>query len=145
MNKKIIRLTESDLHRIIREVARKVIMENEYKSPSSKVLAASHIASRKEGGKSGSERYRDWIAKQAAISDINKELRGKRVNPTHKSYANIWSNENGGRVPDLKRSRQFQDYMDSNDEFYNPISNDTFDDSDKWLNNRDFLDNLDYE
>ena len=124
------------IDRIIKESIDSVINENSFKNIPNRIKAAAHIAAKKEGGKSASERYMDWLAKQIAIQDINKELRGERVNPNHKSYSKTWSDENGGYNPDYDRSMKLQQYMDADDEFSAPVSNKIFKDSKEWLINR---------
>jgi hypothetical protein len=130
------------IDKIITESINSVINENKYKSGASKMRAASHAAARKEGGESASERYKNWLAKQEAIRDINQDLRSQRVNPYHKSYAKQWDIENGGYNPDYDRSMELQRYMDADDEFRSRISNNTFKDAENWLMNRDNIDEL---
>ena len=130
------------IDKIITESINSVINENKYKNGISKIKAAYHAAAKKEGGESASERYKNWLAKQEAIRDINQDLRSQRVNPYCKSYAKQWDIENGGYNPDYKRSMELQQYMDAGDEFRSRISNNTFKDAENWLMNRDNIDEL---
>jgi hypothetical protein len=128
------------LDRIITESIDKVIKENKFKSPLSKIKAASYAAAKKEGGKSGEERYNDWRAKQAAIADLNRELHNKRSMPKKdripvgisKSFDD-GTNDIG--VFSADRMRDAKDYFNSENEFNGAINNDTFDN--EWLIDRD--------
>lgn len=119
---------------IIKEAIDRFVLENTYTSPRNKVLAAAHTAYKKEGGATPNERYADWLAKQAAIRDINADLASQRSKTKKgkidRQYSG-WGDDEEYEINDFNRladSREedFNDYYNSENDFYRPISNDFF-------------------
>jgi DNA replication initiation complex subunit (GINS family) len=80
---KTIRLTESELHNIIKESVIN-ILENNYKNRYSKIVAAKHAS-----GKSPEEvrnEMQNYFAKCQAISDINKDRDVLNMTPHEKEF-----------------------------------------------------------
>ena len=133
------------IDRIISESINKVINENNFKNGLGKVWAAAHTAAKREGGKSGEERFNDWKAKQAAIADINKELRSKRSLPKKDSIPFAVTNSFNDEIPDIgvlsaERMKDSRDYFNSENEFNGAIDGNTFDND--WLIDRDIENDL---
>ena len=73
MSKRIIRLTEGDLHRIVRESVERVLMEaNDYNSKFKKIVAA--CCAKGMSPEEAVEHAKNWMAKNAAINDMEKEV-----------------------------------------------------------------------
>ena len=140
------------IDRIIKESINEVIGENNFKTNFNRIKAASHSAAKKDGGKSGSERISDFLAKQAAIRDINRERADSRREKRFDTYVpSSIEGLRGDEFPEdptiLAKSRRVaaNDYFNSENEFNRPIN---FDDAEEWIRRRrendDFLDNEDF-
>jgi len=121
------------IDRIISESINKVISENNFKNGLGKIWAAAHSAAKREGGKSGEERFNEWNAKQSAIADINKEFRSKRSLPKKDRI-------DSACALSAERMRDLEDYFNSEIEFNGAIDSNTFDND--WLIDRDIENDL---
>jgi hypothetical protein len=118
------------IDKIIKESIDKIVNENNYKSGINKVKAATNVAHRKDGGKTPKERYNDWLAKQAALKDINAELASMRSKPKkdrierHNAFTDDeeWEKNDFNRLSD-RREQDFDDFYNSENDFYRPIYN----------------------
>lgn len=84
--KQIIRLTEGDLHNIIKESVKK-ILENNYKNHFNKIKVAQHI-----NGKNYDEKEKEWrkmMAKMQALNDINKDRSVSTMSPHEQQFNNL--------------------------------------------------------
>ena len=111
--------TMKKIDRIIKESIDKFINETKYnyKNQFKKMKAAAHTAE-KNGDVGAIDRYKDWVARNAAITDINKELAAKR-------------------------KMALDTYDRSDYEFNAPMTPGIFNDAENWLKSRDIND-LDY-
>lgn len=107
------------IDRIIKESIDRLVNETKYnyKNQYAKMRAASHTAEKK-GDVGAIDRCKDWFARNAAITDINKELAAKR-------------------------KMALDTYDKSDYEFNTPMTPGIFNDAEDWLKSRDIND-LDY-
>lgn len=124
---KIDRIIKESIDRLVNET--KYNYQNQFK----KMKAAAHTAE-KNGDVGAVERYNDWAAEIAALSDMNKENAAKRPKKTNKDDMSVLSAE---------RMRDLRDYYNSDTEFNRAITPDTFKNANGWLEDRD-LNDLDY-
>lgn len=80
--KKIVKLTENELHNIIKESIR-TILEYNYKCKDNKVKVAQYLKGKR--GEQMRDEWSDIIAKRTAIRDINRD---KNLLKTHQSEFN---------------------------------------------------------
>ena len=131
------------IDKIITESINKVIKENNFKSKSAKMRAASHAAER-NGNVGAVERLNDFFAKSAAIADINKEKRDSRRFQKSERIPTGTVNDDyeDARILSGSRTRDARDYFNGEDEFNGAIRPNTFKDADNWLMNRNNTDDL---
>ena len=129
--------------KIITESIDKVIKENNFKSKVAKMRAAAHAAER-NGDVGAVERLNDFLAKRAAIADINKEKRDSRLFQKSERIPTGIVNDDceDARLLSGSRSRDARDYFNGEDEFNGAIQPNTFNDADGWLMNRNNTDEL---
>ena len=132
MKKKKMKMNKIDS--IIKEAIDRFVLENTYATPNNKVLAAANAAYKKNGGATPRERYLDWLAKQAAIKDINADLASQRSKTKKgkidRQYSG-WGDDEEYEINDFNRladnrEKDFNDYYNSENDFYRPIYNDIF-------------------
>ena len=139
--------TMKKIDRIIKESIDKFINEAKYnyKNQFKKMKAAAHTAE-KNGDVGAVERYNDWAARTAAISDMNKEIAAKRPRKMNKdeiSSMTINGDDDDMSVLSAERMRDLRDYYNGETEFNRAITPDTFNNANGWLEDRD-LNDLDY-
>ena len=128
MNKKITKLNESTLRKIVAESLKNVLKENHFKSARNRLLAASHVEARRTG-RDPNEIYREKLAKSAALSDINKDISRERdlnVSGPYDDNAEFYRAVNGDAFDvDPNRAGIFNDTIDINDDedFLNEVGN----------------------
>lgn len=135
------------IDRIIKESIDRLVNETKYnyKNQFKKMKAAAHTAEKK-GDVGAVERYNDWVAKNAAISDMNKEItakRPKKMNRDGISRMTINGDDDDMSALSAERMRDLRDYYNSDAEFNRAITPDTFNNANGWLEDRD-LNDLDY-
>ena len=84
MGKVIIRLTESDLHSIVKSVLDEI---RNYKSPVHKIRAGAYAYGR---GEEANDMVNDFLAKDAAIRDINRERAELRKKNGKRKYSDFY-------------------------------------------------------
>lgn len=110
MKKQIIKLTEQDIHNMVKNAINKIIKENNYKSKIHKINAALHAAGK---GHEASDAINNMLAKQQAINDINKDIQTRQNRVPKKQW---------DKMTDLDRYRDWIDYhVDSNNKFVNGV------------------------
>lgn len=88
--KRTIKLTEQELHNIIKESVKK-IFEYNYKNHDQKIKVAQYLK-----GKNRDEMKDEWddiMAKRTAIKDINKDRDINNLHPSEKEFMNSISNK----------------------------------------------------
>lgn len=90
MEKRTIRLTESELKSLIIESIQNILKENNYKSKYHKMMAAMHAAGVPDDKRH--ERIDNWFVKNQAVSDINKDRRVLDMEPHEKEFNNVIKN-----------------------------------------------------
>ena len=136
---KIDRIIKESIDRLVNET--KYNYQNQFK----KMKAAAHTAE-KNGDVGAVERYNDWAARTAAISDMNKEIAAKRPRKMNKdeiSSMTINGDDDDMSVLSAERMRDLRDYYNGETEFNRAITPDTFNNANGWLEDRD-LNDLDY-
>ena len=84
--KQLIRLTEGDLHNIIKESVNR-ILENNYKNHFNKMKVAQHLKGKNNDEKG--EEWREMMAKMQALNDINKYRSVSTMSPHEQQFNNI--------------------------------------------------------
>jgi len=111
MKKQIIKLTEQDIHNMVKNTINKIIKENNYKSKIHKINAALHAAGK---GHEANDTINNMLAKQQAINDINKDIQTRQNRVPKKQWDGM---------TDLDRYRDWIDYhVDSNNKFVNGVN-----------------------
>lgn len=139
--------TMNKIDRIIKESIDRLVNETKYnyKNQFKKMKAAAHTAE-KSGDVGAVERYNDWAARTAAISDMNKEIAAKRPRKMNKdeiSRVTLNGDDDDMSVLSAERMRDLRDYYNGETEFNRAITPDTFKNANGWLEDRD-LNDLDY-
>lgn len=91
MEKRTIRLTESELKSIIIESVQNILKENNYKSKYHKMMAAMHAAGVPDDKRH--ERIDNWFVKNNAIADINKDRKISNMEPHEQEFNNVIKND----------------------------------------------------
>ena len=89
MNKKLIRLTEGDLHRIVKESVKKVLNEIGGTPEGQKLLGSLHARKQYRDGDESNDIYR--YAEKARGGDSFDSI-GDNVNPLYKDFNDGWHN-----------------------------------------------------
>ena len=91
MEKRTIRLTESELKSIIAESVKNILKENNYKSKYHKMMAAMHAAGVPDDKRH--ERIDNWFVKNQAVADINKDRKVSSMEPHEQEFNNVIKND----------------------------------------------------
>jgi hypothetical protein len=120
MNKKIIRLTESDLHRIVKKSVQRIINEA-FKSPKLAAMAKQH------GGIRGGNKHGDlgaeasaWInGENLSLSELTDDMIGDKVIPNGSGYEdNAINFKDGSYVPvNVQAASQMQKNWNDNNPY----------------------------
>ena len=128
--KQVIRLTESDLHRIVAESVNTILSEAprgkrgayNYSNQFNRVRAASYLHAKDKGLEKGDSMngFNDFVGKCRALRDINRELgysKIKRKSDDEIKIPSYYSDECGGIKSDENKMRDADDFYNSEADF----------------------------